>query len=126
MHAYLDTHVIIRLSLGDVKRLSGAAKKAIDRYDLLISPMVRVELQFMFEIGRTKASGEQTLGYLAEKLDLKICDLPFDRVARASCREVWTRDTFDRMIVAHARCAGDAYLVSADADIAQNYARTIW
>lgn len=126
MHSYLDTHVVIRLFSGEVKRLSGTAKKAIERYDLMISPIVRVELQFMFEIGLTNAGGDQILSYLEEKLDLRICDIPFDRVARASCREVWTRDTFDRMIVAHARCAGDAYLVSADEDIGANYTRTIW
>jgi len=126
VHSYLDTHVVIRLFSGEVKRLSGTAKKAIERYDLMISPIVRVELQFMFEIGRTNAGGDQILSYLEEKLDLRICDIPFDRVARASCREVWTSDTFDRMIVAHARCAGDAYLVSADEDIGANYTRTIW
>jgi len=118
--------VVIRLFSGEVKRLSGTAKKAIERYDLMISPIVRVELQFMFEIGRTNAGGDQILSYLEEKLDLRICDIPFDRVARASCREVWTSDTFDRMIVAHARCAGDAYLVSGDEDIGANYTRTIW
>jgi hypothetical protein len=115
MHAYLDTHVVVRLSSGDTKGLTGAAKKAIDRYDLLVSP-----------IGRSKTGGDQILGYLEEKLDLRICEIPFDRVARASCRETWTRDTFDRMIVAHARCAGDAYLISADGDIGANYPFTIW
>ena len=126
MQAYLDTQVVVRLSSGDTKRLSAAAKKAIDRYDLLVSPIVRVELQFMYEIGRIRSNGDQTLGYLEEKLDLRICEIPFDRVARASCRENWTRDTFDRMIVAHARCAGDVYLISADGVIGANYEFTIW
>ena len=126
MHAYLDTNVVVRLSSGDIKGLTAAAKEAIDRYDLLVSPIVRVELQFMYEIGRSKTGGDQILGYLEEKLDLRICEIPFDRVARASCRETWTRDTFDRMIVAHARCAGDAYLISADGDIGENYPFTIW
>jgi predicted nucleic acid-binding protein len=55
MHAYLDTQVIVRLATGDLKRISRPAKLALERYDLLISPMVRVELQYLHELGRCSA-----------------------------------------------------------------------
>ena len=39
--------------------------------------------------------------------------------------ELWTRDPFDRLIVAQARLQG-AHLVSADRRIAENFKLTVW
>jgi PIN domain nuclease of toxin-antitoxin system len=47
-------------------------------------------------------------------------------VVQAARDEKWTRDPFDRLIVAHAKINGLAPLLSADEQIARHYARTLW
>jgi PIN domain nuclease of toxin-antitoxin system len=47
-------------------------------------------------------------------------------VANAALEEKWTRDPFDRLIVANAKANGFAWLISADEEIARNYPRTVW
>lgn len=126
MNAYLDTQVAVRLAAGDLKKLSRPAKLALERYDLLISPMVRLELEYLHELGRCGADAAATIAFLEDTCKLSVCSLPFDEVARAACRESWTRDAFDRVIVAHARAAGDAYLITSDEHIRAHYPKAIW
>jgi PIN domain nuclease of toxin-antitoxin system len=52
--------------------------------------------------------------------------LPFAVVASAALDEKWTRDPFDRLIVANAKANGFAWLISADEEIARHYPRTVW
>lgn len=40
--------------------------------------------------------------------------------------ERWTRDAFDRIIIANAKANGLAYLISADQQVARHYPRTVW
>ncbi len=126
MNAYLDTHVAAHLAVGDLKKLSRAARSATERYDLLISPIVRVELEYLYEVRRSPHRADFVVAHLADSLNVLVCPLPFDRVARAACHESWTRDAFDRLIVAHARCAPDAYLITADETIRAHYHRAVW
>jgi PIN domain nuclease of toxin-antitoxin system len=126
MEAYLDTNVAVRLSLGNVRKISKPARQAINRYQLRMSPMVLLELQFLFEIGRTVMTAEQTLSSLQTDVDLQLCTLSFADIARAACRETWTRDAFDRLIVAHARHAANAPLITADEAIKTHYKPAIW
>ncbi len=126
MNAYLDTHVAAHLAAGDLTKLSRAARSAAERYDLLISPMVRVELEYLYEVRRSPFRADFVVSHLADSLNVLVCPLPFDRVARAACHESWTRDAFDRFIVAHARCAPDGYLITADETIRANYHRAVW
>ena len=126
MHAYIDTQVAVRLATGDSKKISRIARAAIDRYEILLSPMVRMELEYLFELGRCPRPSSRVLEFLERTCDVTVCPLPFDRVARAACHESWTRDAFDRFIVAHARCAPDAYLITADETIRANYHRAVW
>jgi PIN domain nuclease of toxin-antitoxin system len=59
-------------------------------------------------------------------IGLKVSDHPFPAVARAALFETWTRDPFDRMIVAQARADGYSGLVTSDEKIRENYSKTIW
>lgn len=124
--AYLDTHVAIWLALAETRPISRTALSAIDRYELRISPMVRLELQYLRETAKLAFEPDRVLSHLHERLDVRICEISFDRISIAACRESWTRDAFDRLIVANARCAGDSYLISADTRICENYSFAIW
>ncbi len=125
MIAYLDTHTAARLAHGNA-RMGRDAARIIQRADLLISPMVLVELEYLHEIGRVSLSGKDILRKLEDELGVRVCDLSFADVARAALDEKWTRDAFDRIIVAQAKVNGLAPLISSDGEIAENYPRTVW
>jgi PIN domain nuclease of toxin-antitoxin system len=55
-----------------------------------------------------------------------VCGPAFDEIAKAALDETWTRNVFDRIIVAQAKVRGLAPLISADELIAAHYPRTIW
>jgi PIN domain nuclease of toxin-antitoxin system len=125
MIAYLDTHAAIRIAHGR-GRVGRDAAKLIQRATLLISPMVLIELEYLYEIGRVTLPGKDILRKLENELGLRLCDLPFTEVARSALDEKWTRDPFDRIIVAQARLNGLAPLISSDEQIAGHYPRTVW
>ena len=126
MKIYLDTHVVVWLAEGLVEKLSGAASNAIESSEVEISPMVLVELQYLFEIKRIMKAPLALIDQLQTLVGLKISEYSFAAVARAALLETWTRDPFDRMIVAQARSDGYSGLVTTDERIRGNYSKTIW
>lgn len=122
---YLDTHVVAWLYAGQAERIPLAARKAVNESELLVSPMVLVELQYLIEIGRFTDPVEQVLAVLARDLGLKVCDLPFAEVARRAFELSWTRDPFDRLIVSQASLR-EAPLVTKDRDIHDHYRSAVW
>ncbi len=125
MIAYVDTHTAIRLGSGR-GRIGQDAARLIRKSELLASPMVLVEIEYLFEIGRLSSPAKDVLRKLEHELGLRLCNLPFAEVAKAALDEKWTRDAFDRMIVAQAKVNGLAPLLSADEEIAKHYPRTVW
>ena len=126
MIAYLDTHVVLWLAAGKVNRLSSKARGLLDRSELLLSAMAFLELEYLRELGRTKFSAQDLLVKVSHETNLRLCDLPFSQISSAALDEKWTRDPFDRIIVAQARLNGLAPLISSDEEIATHYPRTVW
>ncbi len=126
MIAYLDTNVVVRLSQGNLPRIGSQTRKILEQAVLLISPIVLIELEFLYEIARIKLSARDILKKVDHEIGVRVCELPFALVADAAIDEKWTRDPFDRTIVAQAKANGFAFLVSADEEIAEHYPRTIW
>ena len=122
---YLDTHVVVWLYAHGAQYLSERVKKLIDESDLLISPVVLLELQLLQEIGRTSVPGSAVVGELKEKIGLGICEEPFWPVVEAASKEGWTRDPFDRIIVGHAALR-EAPLATKDQTIRDHYSRAVW
>jgi PIN domain nuclease of toxin-antitoxin system len=124
--AYLDTHVVLWLAAGKVNRLSSKTKGLLDRSELLLSAMAFLELEYLHELGKTKFRAGDLLKKVEYETKLRICDLPFSTVASAALDEKWTRDPFDRLIVANAKANGFAWLISADESMREHYPRTVW
>jgi PIN domain nuclease of toxin-antitoxin system len=122
---YLDTHVLAWLYAGQTDRIPAAARQAINDGEVVISPMVLVELQYLIEIGRFTDPVEQVLEALGRDLGLKVCGLPFPEVARRALTQTWTRDPFDRLIVSQASLA-EAPLVTKDGNIHDHYPGALW
>jgi PIN domain nuclease of toxin-antitoxin system len=123
--AYLDTQVMIWLAEGNTKPLSRDARRLIEESDLLVSPMATFEFDILYEIRRTKMPWSAVRTDLEYELGLRVCDLSFSRVVDTARNECWTRDPFDRLIVANAKANGLAYLITADEEIRKNYQRTV-
>ncbi len=67
-----------------------------------MSPMVILEIDFMREIGRVYESGERIFRELSKRSGLAISDTPFADVVFEASAQSWTKDPFDRIIVAEA------------------------
>jgi PIN domain nuclease of toxin-antitoxin system len=126
LNAYLDTGVAVWLSEKKVSSLSKDAKGVLRRANLLISPMVLIELELLYEIRRTVLRSREIQLKLEHELGVRVCGLSFPSIGEAALNEKWTRDPFDRIIVAHAKANGFAALISADERIAKHYSRTVW
>ena len=126
MKIYLDTHVVVWLAEGLVEKLSPAASAAIESSEVEISPIVLLELQYLFEIKRIMKAPLALIDQLQTLIGLKVSDHSFAPVARTTLFEDWTKDPFERMIVAQARSDGYSGLVTSDEKIRQNYSQTIW
>ena len=122
---YLDTHVVVWLYAGLVEKFSQSVKSLINDNDLYISPIVRLELQYLHEIQRVTDEANTIVTDLSGRVGLKVCERAFHRVVSQAVTLAWTRDPFDRLIVAHAGVNGNI-LISKDQHILVNYPHARW
>jgi PIN domain nuclease of toxin-antitoxin system len=121
----LDTHVVVWLYTGELERLSPTARQRMSASDLTISPMVELELTYLHEVGRLTVSGAEIIGDLAERIGLLRSIMPFRAAVAAAAPLSWTRDPFDRLIVADA-LAANSQLVTKDEVIRANCSLALW
>lgn len=124
--AYLDTHVVVWLAADNVNRISRKARVLLESGELLVAPIVLLELEYLFELKRIRLRARDLMRKVEHELGLRVCDLAFPAIAEAALDEKWTRDPFDRMIVAQAKARGFASLISADESVRKHYPRTVW
>ena len=123
---YLDTHVAVWLyALGRESLSSTAAEMIEEADDLRISPMARLELHYLYEIGRVTEPAAVVFDALHAALGLELCGASFGAVIREAERHSWTRDPFDRLIVAQASLH-DAALVTKDDALRAKYGLAVW
>jgi PIN domain nuclease of toxin-antitoxin system len=124
---YLDTHVAFWLyAAAGNARLCSTAEEVVRRADdVRISPMVRLELQYLYEVDRIGEPPAPILDELGSRLGLVVCRADFSAVVHEAERYSWTRDPFDRLIVAQASLHG-APLVTKDGRIHEHYAHAVW
>ena len=125
MIAYLDTHAVVWLHEKDEARISPLARELIESSDLLVSPMVLLELEYLFETGRIRAREAEIYDSLHRTIELRVCSKPFAAVVRKSIGMKWTRDPFDRLITAHA-AVDEAPLLTKDHTIRTHYPEAVW
>ncbi len=87
--------------------------------------MVLLELGYLHEIGRLQDSGKTIIDALKQTLDLRICDLDHLKVIESALEMTWTRDPFDRIIVAQAM-VNQSTLVTKDTFIRTHYSHAFW
>lgn len=97
----------------------------MNRHEWSISPMVRLELQYWHDIGRINPTVDAIITDLVQRVGLTICAKPFNDVIGQAMQIAWTRDPFDRIIVAQASINHDI-LVTADQTIHAHYPLAKW
>ena len=123
---YLDTHVVAWLYAGGAAGFPDAALKVLEETeDIRISPMVRLELQYLYEIERVSQPALPVVDAIETALGMTICQASFPAVVREAEGHRWTRDPFDRLIVAQAALF-QAPLLTKDQEIRANYPRAMW
>ena len=125
MIVYLDTHLVLWLYAGRADLISEKASKAIDENDLYLSPIVELELQFLKDIKKIRENPPRIINTLQKNIGLKICGKDFYAIVKEASRFHWTRDPFDRILVAQASL-NDNPLLTKDGDIKAHYHHVIW
>lgn len=120
----LDTHVVFWLHANEATKLIGALPHLAGR-KIVVSPIVLLELQFLYEIGRLTVSPSILVRDLGAQFGLAVSDHPFADVVAHAAGVSWTRDPFDRLIVAQA-LALKLPLCTADKKIRAHFAGAVW
>lgn len=123
---YLDTHILVWLYQDGAARLTPLGVRAIEGAEqMLISPMVELELTYLNEISRISCPATTILDSLRRDIGLEACKQPFAAVVGAALELDWTRDPFDRIIVAQA-AHRESHLLTADQNIREHYSAAVW
>jgi PIN domain nuclease of toxin-antitoxin system len=92
---------------------------------IFVSPVVELELTFLYEVGRVSEPPSAPLAALGRSIGLEMANASLAEVFQAAAPLAWTRDPFDRLIAAHAIVA-NAPLVTADQTIRDNLPLATW
>ena len=125
MSIFLDTHILYWLHDIELNKLSKVARRAIESEALLYSPIVKLELVYLRASKKLGVEIEAFFFKLENALNLHMSHSPFADLCQEAESITWTRDLFDRLIVAEATLH-HAPLVTADRDIRQHYKKALW
>ncbi len=123
---HLDTHVVVWLYAGLHDRFPASLRERLNEASLRFSPMVRLELGYLHEIGRIVDEPRRILAELATAMGLVEDAQPFGRVVDLAERMTFTRDPFDRIIVAQALAARDLLVTKDERILAAHPDQAIW
>ncbi len=122
---YLDTHVVVWLYFGDIRLISKNAQQVIEDNQIGISPIVLLELNFLYEIKKIRVEADQIQTYLEQQIGLTVCSKKFELICKNAALQKWTRDPFDRLITAQAALT-KSILITKDKNIRKHYPQAMW
>ncbi len=124
MKAHLDTHVALWMVAGEKRKLR-PVDKHLRNATLFVSPIVLVEMEVLREIGRIRSSVDDILDILTADYGVEEASGDLREIGHEARLLSWTRDPFDRFLVAHA-LAHRSVLLTADQTIRMNCAKARW
>lgn len=122
---FLDTHVAIWLYSGRLDLFRKRTLKLINDEQVCVSHIVRLEMKYLNEIGRINQKPDVIIDALIAEIGLAFSSNSLERIVSQAIHLDFTRDPFDRIIVADASL-NDSYLISKDQIIRRNYKNSIW
>lgn len=117
----LDTHMLLWILSGS-KKLKAFPKLKNFPY-WTVSPISLLEMKFLSEVGRLEVDFEPVISQLKQDERFRIDSIPLEDICEAAFGLIWTRDPFDRLLVAHSMAASIP-LATCDTLIRQNYSHT--
>lgn len=121
----IDTHIAVYLYMDEKKRISRKAQALLETQQIILPQMARLELDYLYEVGRISEKSETIVGTLFEDIDLQLSNTRFHDIVSEAKHLNWTRDPFDRLICADALVL-DAALVTKDKNIREQLATAVW
>jgi PIN domain nuclease of toxin-antitoxin system len=100
-------------------------RRLIESRESFVSPIVELELTYLYEVGRVTEPASAPIGALRKSIGLGVADISVATLAQAAAGLSWTRDPFDRLIAAQAVATG-APLLTADETILDNLPLATW
>lgn len=122
---YLDTHVVVWLYAGDLSVFSSKVLTLLEACELVISPIILLELQYLKEIKRIKKKPQVIFETLQDSIGLTVSKNDYVSIVSEALKQHWTRDPFDTMIVAEASWM-KAKLLTKDRSILKQYKKAVW
>jgi PIN domain nuclease of toxin-antitoxin system len=110
---------------GQSERIPRRLRRRLETEPIAASPIVELELTYLYEVGRVAKPASAPLSALRRELGLQVADVSLAEVIQAALDLSWTRDPFDRLIAAHAIVA-DAPLLTADETIREHLPLAVW
>lgn len=121
---HVDTNVVIWSYIGQVDILQ-PVERILNESSIVVSPMVVLELAYLHEVNRLSDPPETIIQILEGLVGLKVSQASFIEVIRQALDVRWTRDPFDRLIVANALEEG-APLLTKDSTILRHCPTAFW
>jgi PIN domain nuclease of toxin-antitoxin system len=125
VRALLDTHAAVFLYEGRAELFGAASRDLLERATLQVSPMVRLELAFLREVGKLLIEPDLLLGALAADCGVTATGDAMEALVPLAMPLTWTRDPFDRLLVATA-LLHRAPFITRDARVQENFAGAVW
>ena len=122
---FLDTHVAIWLYSGMLDLFKPKVLQLINDNQVCISQLVRLEMKYLNEIGRINQHPDMIIDALIDEIGLVFSNNSIERIVSQAIHLDFTRDPFDRVIVADAYI-NNSYLISKDQNIRKNYKYAVW
>ena len=122
---FLDTHVAIWLYSGRLDLFRPKVLRLINDNQICISHWVRLEMKYLNEIGRINQHPDMIIDALIDEIGLAFSNNSIERIVSQAIHLDFTRDPFDRIIVADAYI-NNSYLISKDQNIRKNYKYAVW
>lgn len=113
---HLDTHVVIWLAAGETDRFPGGLLGRLESADLVVSPVVRLELDLLHERGKIASPASDILDKVIVEVGVREDTTPLPRVVMAAItpKKDWHNgDPYDRLILS-AAIANQSPLVTKD------------
>lgn len=121
----IDTCVAVFLYERRANRLSPAAHKLLAEKTIFVPSFVELELTFIVQKGRANHTQGEVLNFIRKDFATTHLESRVSDVCKSAEALSWTREPFDRFIVAEVM-THKLPLITSDRNIQEHYKKAIW
>ncbi len=125
LRVFLDTHAAVAIAEGRPRLLGREARRLVQIREVCVSPIALLEVAYLHEAGKIRLTSSEVTRILVNESNVSVVPDDVRAVVERAVSLRWTRDPFDRLIVATA-VLHDAKLVTKDALIHTHFDGAVW